>query len=129
MNPKAEKRGGKKGRKRGKKGETSRFILVACPALLLEEVRTLCEFNLMDQTQFTLAAVRNLLDYMETQHKAFMRDTRTPPTPSEELESPTLPETYTKVYLPSDLWPSEQQDDALEAAEDEMDSSGFSDKS
>ncbi len=74
--------------------QNSRLVMFHCPAALCDEMDALCEHNMVDRTDFLLQAIHALLNGLESQKQAG-----------------TDPAAY----------PSEDEDDALLAAEDSED--------
>ncbi len=74
--------------------QNSRLVMFHCPAALCDEMDALCEHNMVDRTDFLLQAIHALLDGLESQKQA-----------ASEAEGIAA-------------YPSEDEDDALLAAED-----------
>ncbi len=80
--------------------QDSRLVMFHCPVALCEEMDALCEYNMVDRTDFLLQAIHAMLNGIESRQKAVPA-----------AESTTLPGSY----------PEEDEDDVLLAAEDSED--------
>ncbi len=76
--------------------QDSRLVMFHCPAALCDEMDALCEYNMVDRTDFLLQAIHSLLHALESQNKV-------------------------QAATEAAAYPMEDEDDALLAAEESED--------